>query len=164
MSQTVQNVSFTEEETIRWEQFKLFKDSGLTDEEIAHTWGLTTRKQVTRLKTKAKQTGAYKQWMEDKIAWITEDFKELHALMKKKKPHLAYSVMAAMYAKTIPTSIESLNMNLNKTQTEVTVNVTNELLKQYENLFEEATLLEHCAPQPIHTTQANRETSTSNTT
>jgi hypothetical protein len=34
---------------------------------------------------------------------------------------------------------------------DVKVNGVSDLLKQYESLFEEATLLEHCAPQPLHT-------------
>lgn len=63
----------------------------------------------------------------------------------------------------MPLRAEIISKSLNITKTEVQVNVS-DMLKQYENLFEEATLLEHCAPQPIHTTQANRETSTSNTT
>ena len=53
-----------------------------------------------------------------------------------------------------PKRIESLNMNLNKTETKVEFNV-NELLAQYEDLFEEATILENCAPEPLHPTQTN---------
>lgn len=50
------------------------------------------------------------------------------------------------------------------TNTNVNVNVTSDLLKQYENLFEEAALLENCAPQPLHTPQTHNQTGTSPTT
>ena len=50
----------------------------------------------------------------------------------------------------------SINLNKNINETEVKVNVTSDLLKQYESLFEEAALLEHCAPQQIHSTQADK--------
>jgi hypothetical protein len=54
----------------------------------------------------------------------------------------------------IPQMSIALTKNINENKTEI--NVTSDLLKQYENLFEEAALLEHCAPQQIHTTQTNK--------
>ena len=56
--------------------------------------------------------------------------------------------------------IPQMTINYNKTESNanVNVNVTADLLKQYETLFEEAALLENCAPQPLHT-----KSSTSNT-
>jgi hypothetical protein len=53
-------------------------------------------------------------------------------------------------------TIKTENLTISKNQTEVKVNVTSDLLKQYENLFEEAALLEHCAPQPVHPAQTNK--------
>jgi len=50
------------------------------------------------------------------------------------------------------------NLNLTMSKTEVKVDVP-ELLKQYEDLFEEATLLENAAPEPIHPTSTNSKTS-----
>jgi hypothetical protein len=52
-------------------------------------------------------------------------------------------------------TIKTETLSISKNQTEVKVNVTSDLLKQYESLFEEATLLEHCAPQPVHPAQTN---------
>lgn len=63
----------------------------------------------------------------------------------------------------MPLRAEIISKSLNITKTEVQVNVS-DMLKQYENLFEEATILEHVAPQPIHTTQANNQASTIPTT
>ena len=61
--------------------------------------------------------------------------------------------------------IPQMTINYNKTESteNVNVNVTADLLKQYENLFEEATLLENCAPQQLHTTQTHNKTSPSTT-
>ena len=106
MSTNVQNVQFNELEDYRWKQFIHMKDAGLTDLEIAFTWHLKTIKQVQRLKVKAKQNGAYKVWTDDKLSWIGEEFPELHAIIKKNNPKLAYMVMARLYAKAIPTRIE----------------------------------------------------------
>jgi len=126
MSQNVTNVTFNEMEQTRWEQFKFLKDTGLTDEEIAGQWGLTSRRQVIRLKVKAKQNGEYQKWLNDKLSWITEDFKEIHAKIKRKHPKLAYSVMAALYAKTIP----SQSLTYNKEDVTITNN-RNYNLKNY---------------------------------
>jgi hypothetical protein len=60
-----------------------------------------------------------------------------------------------------PLRTESLSIS--KNQTEVKLNVTSDLLKQYEDLFEEAALLEHCAPQPLHKAKTNSEASTVST-
>lgn len=60
----------------------------------------------------------------------------------------------------IKTLYPQMNINLNRTEqtnkTEITINVP-ELLKQYEDLLEEATILENCAPQPLHPPKTNRE-------
>jgi len=106
MSQKEQNVKFNELEAFRWEQFIHMKDAGLTDFNIALKWHLKSTRQITRLKNKAKQNGAFQQWMNDKLSWIHEEFPELHALMKKKHPKLAYLVIAKLYAKAIPQRVE----------------------------------------------------------
>ncbi len=49
------------------------------------------------------------------------------------------------------------NLNINKEVTEVKISVQ-DMLTQYEDLFEEATILENCAPEPIHSPQANNKT------
>lgn len=51
----------------------------------------------------------------------------------------------------MPIRQEILSKNITVNKTELTMNVTTDLLKQYEDLFKEATLLEHCTPQPLHT-------------
>jgi hypothetical protein len=149
----VGNVEFTEAEKTRWEQFTKSRDAGLDDEEIAQLWGLKGTKQVERLKKKAKQNGHYTEWINAKIGWLSEEFPKLHKKVAKKNLELAYKTIAFLYARTIPEKIESANLNVNKS--EVNVNVTSDLLKQYESLFEEATLLENCAPQPLHPPQTN---------
>lgn len=161
-SSEVQKVQFTTEEQIRWEQYKHYRDQGLKDLQIARKWDLTCTKQVQRLRTKAKQIGVYQEWLKDRLSWACEEFAELHAQIKKKNPELAYTTLAPIFAKAIPSKIEELSIS--KNQTEVNVNVTADLLKQYECLFEEAAILEHCAPQPIHTPQTNNKTSTIPTT
>ena len=62
----------------------------------------------------------------------------------------------------IPQRTESVNLNLNKSE-QVKVDV-NELLKQYEDLLEEAVILENASPQPVHSSQANREASSVSST
>jgi hypothetical protein len=52
-------------------------------------------------------------------------------------------------------TLKTETLSISKNETEVKVNVTSDLLKQYESLFEEAALLEHCTPQPVHTPQTN---------
>lgn len=65
--------------------------------------------------------------------------------------------------KLMQLKIEIVSKNLNISKSEVTLNVS-DMLKQYENLFEEAALLENCAPQPLHTPQTHNQTGTSPTT
>lgn len=62
----------------------------------------------------------------------------------------------------LPIKAEIISKSISINKTSVEVNVT-DLLSQYENLFEEATLLENCAPQPIHKTETNNQTSPSST-
>jgi hypothetical protein len=57
----------------------------------------------------------------------------------------------------IPVRIESLSIQ--KTEANVNVNVE-DLLKQYEDLLEEATILENAHPEPVHPAQANHKAST----
>lgn len=121
MSTDVQNVQFTELETIRWKQFTHMKDAGHTDIDIAITWHLKSAKQVQRLKKKAKQNGAYKTWADDKLSWIGEEFPELHAVIKKDNPNLAYVVMSRLYAKGIPTQIEETIKEISHKQIDVNV-------------------------------------------
>lgn len=56
----------------------------------------------------------------------------------------------------LPIKAEIISKSVSLNKTEVNLNVTSDLLKQYEDLFEEATLLENCSPEPIHTTQTNK--------
>ena len=63
----------------------------------------------------------------------------------------------------VPVKIIQLNKNLNVNRTEIKIDVP-DLLKQYEDLFEEATILENCAPQPLHKTETNNETGNSTST
>lgn len=157
MSQEVPKVQFTEIEQQRWIEYKHYRNCGLNHLEIAKKWNLTCTKQVQRLRDKAKEIGVYQEWLRDRLSWACEEFSELHAQIKKSNPELAYTTLAPIFAKAIPTKIEELSLNLNKNET--TINVTSNLLKQYENLFEEATLLENCAPQPLHpptSTSSNR--------
>lgn len=106
MSIEVQNVQFTALEEYRWKQFTHMKDAGYTDIRIANMWHLKSTKQVQRLKRKAKNNGAYKSWTDEKLSWISEEFPELHAIVKKKDPKLAYIITSRLYAKSIPTRIE----------------------------------------------------------
>jgi hypothetical protein len=55
----------------------------------------------------------------------------------------------------IPAMTINFNKNVNENKTELTLNATSDLLKQYESLFEEAALLENCAPQQIRPAQTN---------
>jgi hypothetical protein len=126
MSQNVVNVQFSELEVFRWEQFTHMKDAGLTDFDIALKWHLKSIKQVQRLKQKAKQTGAFKQWMDEKLNWISEEFPELHAIMKKKNPRLAYLVTAKLYAKAIPTRIEETYKEKTDNRLQIDLNVLND--------------------------------------
>jgi hypothetical protein len=148
MSLNVPKVQFTDTEKQRWEEYKHFKDCGLKDNQISKQWNLTCTKQVQRLRDKAKTIGVYQEWIKDRLSWVCEEFTQLHEQVKETNPELAYTTLAPIYAKAIPSKIEELSLNLNKNET--TINVTSDLLKQYENLFEEAALLEHCAPQQIH--------------
>jgi hypothetical protein len=154
MSQEVQKVQLNTTEKIRWIEYKHYRDCGLKDLDIAKKWNLTCTKQVQRLRNKAKELGLYQEWLKDRLSWACEEFSELHAKIKESNPELAYTTLAPIFAKSIPSKIEELSFNINKNET--TLNVTSDLLKQYENLFEEAALLEHCAPQQIHTTQTNK--------
>ena len=119
MSTKEQNVKFNELEAFRWEQFTHMKDAGLTDFNIALKWHLKSTRQITRLKNKAKKNGAYKQWMNDKLAWIGEEFPELHAIVKKKDPKLAYLVVAKLYAKAIPQRVEMESKEDNYTKIDI---------------------------------------------
>jgi hypothetical protein len=148
MSQKVQKVQFNDTEKQRWEEYKHFKDCGLKDNQIAKQWNLISTKQVQRLKEKAKELGIYQEWLKDRLSWVCEEFTQLHKQVKETNPELAYTTLAPIFAKALPSKIEELSVNLNKNET--TINVTSDLLKQYESLFEEAALLEHCAPQQIH--------------
>ena len=57
----------------------------------------------------------------------------------------------------LPQRIESYSESYSKEEKNVNVNVEG-LLAQYEDLFEEATILENAAPEPVHPPQANRKT------
>jgi hypothetical protein len=69
-------------------------------------------------------------------------------------PELAMRYRNELLKILIPQMTINLNKNINENKTEI--NVTSNLLKQYEDLFEEAALLEHCTPQPVHTAQTNK--------
>lgn len=142
MSENVQNVHFTPDETLRWEEYTLLKDQGQTDKQIAIHWTLTSTKQVQRLKQKAKQNGAYQQWLEEKRSWIHEEFIELHQKIKEENPELAYSTMAGLLAKSIP-SKQEIKADVNADVTEkieanVTVN-TEQLLREYDEITKDTT-------------------------
>lgn len=96
-----EDVQFTELEQVRWEQYKHFKDLGYTDTKIATQWGLKSTKQVQRLKNKAKTNGAYTQWAKQLANWALEEFKELHAIIKKESPAYAYKITASVAARAI---------------------------------------------------------------
>lgn len=80
---------------------------------------------------------------------------------QQSNPELSLKYRNELLKILVPFKAEIESRNLNITKTEVNVNVTSDLLKQYESLFEEAALLENCAPQPLHPAQTNREASPS---
>ena len=153
----VQNVQFTSNEIIRWDLWTHAKERGLTDEAFAATIQLKTTKQIQRLKSKAKQNGAYRDWVNSFIDNTHEEFWQLHKIVKDINPELAYTTTGHLIERQLTQKTEQLSMNLNKT--EVTLDVA-DLLKQYEDLFEEATILENCAPKPLHPPPPNSKTST----
>jgi hypothetical protein len=67
-------------------------------------------------------------------------------------PALAMKYRNELLKILVPQRIESLSLNVNKSEVKVDVA---DLLKQYEDLFEEATILENCAPKPIRSSEAN---------
>jgi hypothetical protein len=129
-----QNVEFTPQEKVRWEQYKHFKDKGYTDQKISEQWGLTSTRQVTRLKVKAKANGAYTKWAKELSEWAFEEFKELHEIVKEKNPVFAYKTVAFVSSKAIATTVN--------TQTEITerkeVSFTIDALSPEERKFVES--------------------------
>ena len=83
--------------------------------------------------------------------------KQLRAILKSNEanPELAMRYRNELLKILIPQRIESYAYS--KEEKSVKVDVEG-LLAQYENLFEEATLLENAAPEPIHPPQTNRKT------
>lgn len=65
--------------------------------------------------------------------------------------------------KLMPLKQEIITKNLTVNKTSVEINVS-DMLKQYEDLLEETALLENCAPQPLHPTQANHKAGTVSST
>ena len=141
MSENVQNVHFTADETLRWTEYTLLKDHGQTDKQIAAHWNLTTTKQLQRLKHKAKQNGAYQSWLKEKQNWIHEEFLELHQTIKTKKPELAYSTLAGLLVRSLPDRQEiKTKVEANITE-KVDVNLRSNSIKvelaRYEALIRE---------------------------
>ena len=76
---------------------------------------------------------------------------------QKDKPRLALHYRNELLKILLPKRIEMYSESYKKEEKNVNVNVEG-LLAQYEDLFEEATILANAAPEPIHPPQANRKT------
>ena len=100
-----ENVQFTEVEERRWKIWVEGKDRGLTDEEIAKKIGFCSRT-IRRLKEKARETGAYQEWIESIVDWSQEEFKELHKVVKEKEPLEAYKLMCRIIEKSLVEKME----------------------------------------------------------
>jgi hypothetical protein len=83
--------------------------------------------------------------------------KQLRDILSQRKdsPELSMRYRNELLKILIPQRIESYAYS--KEEKSVKVDVEG-LLAQYEDLFEEATILENAAPEPIHPPQANRKT------
>jgi transposase len=101
-----QNDSLTPLQKRQWRIWKEGKNRGMNDTEIAKLMS-RSRPTVTRLKRKAKQTGAYQEWIDETVPWAQEEFRQLHLLIKAKNPNLAYSTIGRIIEKSLVSYVKS---------------------------------------------------------
>lgn len=119
MSEDVQNVQFTPLEQMRWAFWKQHKKRGLTDFDIAFKLGLTATKQIQRLKHKARENGEYQKWLDSFLDTATEEFWELHKIVKDKNPEVAYIQIGRIMERQFTQKTENINEQVGKIVVEV---------------------------------------------
>lgn len=117
-----QNVPFTPVEQRHWHIWTQLKESGYKDLEIA-TVLHRTKRTITRLKKKAHLNGEYAKWMLQFLAQSHQEFWELHKIVKKSDPVIAYQEIGRKIERSLTQHVHATSTETIHKQVSIDLNV-----------------------------------------